>query len=168
MSTLEQHADHPGEARLRAYLAAADVLAEIVEPGVAMPTVPLAAAAIGVRVEQIIKSVLFCTKAGEAALAIVSGAARIDRHRLSQITGLPGLKLADPATVLVRTGYPAGGVAPIGHSSLFPVVIDRRVKALDLVYGGAGSEETLLRISPLDIERLTGAVVADIVVSDEA
>ncbi|MCC6792941.1 MAG: YbaK/EbsC family protein [Thermomicrobiales bacterium] len=128
-----------------------------------MPTVPLAAAAIGVREDQIIKSVLFRTKPGEVALAIVSGTARIDRSVLEQVTGLPGLKLADPSTVLHRTGYPAGGVAPIGHATQFPVVIDLRVMDQDVVYGGAGSEETLLRIAPFDIERLTGAIVADIV-----
>jgi prolyl-tRNA editing enzyme YbaK/EbsC (Cys-tRNA(Pro) deacylase) len=162
--TDESNETHPGEARLRAYLAATDVMAEIVAPRVPMPTVPLAAAAIGVREEQIIKSVLFRTKPGEVALAIASGTARIDRGLLSQITGLPGLKLADPETVRERTGYPAGGVAPIGHATHFPVVIDRRVMALDEVYGGAGSDETLLRIAPVEIERLTGAVVADIIV----
>jgi prolyl-tRNA editing enzyme YbaK/EbsC (Cys-tRNA(Pro) deacylase) len=152
-----------GEVRLRSYLAATDVVAEIIEPHVPMPTVPLAAAAIGVREEQIIKSVLFRTKPGEVVLAIASGTARINRDLLAQITGLPGLKLADAQTVLARTGYPAGGVAPIGHATEFPVVIDLRVLELNVVYGGAGSEETLLRISPIDIERLTGAIVADIV-----
>jgi prolyl-tRNA editing enzyme YbaK/EbsC (Cys-tRNA(Pro) deacylase) len=163
VTTFEAPDKHPGEARLRSYLAAADVVAEILAPRVPMPTVPLAAAAIGVREEQIIKSVLFRTKPGEVVLAIASGSARIDRSVLSQITGLPGLKLADAPTVMARTGYPAGGVAPVGHASHFPVVIDRRVMELDEVYGGAGSEETLLRISPVDIERLTGAIVADIV-----
>lgn len=163
MSSFESHAAHPGEALLRSYLAAADVIAEIVEPRVPMPTVPLAAAAIGVREEQIIKSVLFRTKPGEVVLAIASGTARINRNLLMQITGLPGLKLADAPTVLARTGYPAGGVAPIGHATEFPVVIDLRVMELEVVYGGAGSDETLLRISPVDIERLTGAIVADIV-----
>lgn len=153
---------HGGEARLRAYLAATDTIAEILAPAVPMPTVPLAAAAIGVREDQIIKSVLFQTRSGEVALAIASGTARIDRQLLSQVTGLPSLKLADAATVLAATGYPAGGVAPIGHATSFPVVIDQRVMELDVVYGGAGSEETLLRISPVDIERLTGAIVADI------
>lgn len=155
--------EHSGELRLRTYLAAADVVADVVAPGVPMPTVPLAAAAIGVREEQIIKSVLFKDRSGKVVLAIASGTVRIDRLRLAQITELPGLKLADAVTVLTATGYPAGGVAPIGHATQFPVVIDRRVMDLDTVYGGAGSEETLLRIAPIDIERLTGAVVADIV-----
>ena len=48
-----------GEARLRAYLTEHGVVARIVSPGVPMPTVPLAAAAIGVHESQIIKSVLF-------------------------------------------------------------------------------------------------------------
>jgi len=157
-----------GEAQLRAFLAATEIWAEVLTPGVPMPTVPLAAAAIGVREEQIIKSVLFKDRSGSVALAIASGTARIDRHRLSQITGLPSLTLADPDSVLAATGYPAGGVAPVGHASRFPVVIDRRVMELDAVYGGAGSEETLLRIAPTDIARLTGAIVDDITIAVSA
>jgi prolyl-tRNA editing enzyme YbaK/EbsC (Cys-tRNA(Pro) deacylase) len=166
VTTKDSAVNHAGEAQMRAFLATAEVRAELVSPGVPMPTVPLAAAAIGVREEQIIKSVLFKDRSGGVVLAITSGTAKIDRHKLSQITGLPSLKLADPETVLSATGYPAGGVAPVGHVSQFPVVIDRRVMSLDAVHGGAGSEETLLRIAPTDIARLTGAIVDDITVSE--
>ena len=154
--------DGHGDPRLRSFLAEHAVRAEILAPGVPMPTVPLAAAAIGVREEQIIKSVLFEDRNGAVVLTIACGTARIDRHRLAEATGIPGLKLADAATVLAATGYPAGGVSPVGHATRMPVVIDQRVMSWEHVYGGAGTEETLVMISPIDIVRLTGAVVADI------
>jgi prolyl-tRNA editing enzyme YbaK/EbsC (Cys-tRNA(Pro) deacylase) len=152
-----------GEARLRAFLAEHGVIARIIAPGMPMPTVPLAAAAIGVEERQIIKSVLFAGKSGAVVLGIACGSGRIDRNALATASGLGKLKLAAPEIVLERTGFPAGGVSPIGHATVIPVVIDRAVFTHDLVYGGAGSETTLLEIAPQRIVELTGAVVADIV-----
>lgn len=129
-----------------------------------MPTVPMAAAAIGVEESQIIKSVLFIGVPGTVVLAIACGVSRIDRTKLSAITGFGKLRLADPETVLSATGFPAGGVSPIGHVTRIPVVIDSRVMAQKSVYGGAGSEHALLMISPADIIRLTTATIGDITV----
>lgn len=157
--------EHQGDPRLQMFLAQNRIQAEIVAPGKPMPTVPLAAAAIGVREDQIIKSVLFRGKFGDVVLAIACGTTRIDRHRLADVVCIPGLKLADPETVRAATGFPAGGVAPIGHATPIPVVIDTRVMELEQVYGGAGTAETLLRIAPALIARLTRARIAEITVS---
>jgi prolyl-tRNA editing enzyme YbaK/EbsC (Cys-tRNA(Pro) deacylase) len=152
---------HPPE-RLAAYLRAHGVDAEFVAPGVPMPTVPLAAAAIGVDQDRILKSLLFRDRTGKLALAIACGTGRVDRDRLAAVAGLDRPRMADAATVLAATGYPAGGVPPVGHAAPLAVVVDRRVAALEVAYGGGGAEEVLLRIRPTDILRLTGATVADI------
>jgi Cys-tRNA(Pro) deacylase len=152
--------------RLLNYLRALDVDAEIVAPGVPMPTVPLAAAAIGARPEQILKSLVFSDRSGVCVLAIASGTGRVDAAKLAAVAGLDRPRLADPATVLRVTGYPAGGVAPVGHSAPLRVIVDQRAAELEVAYGGGGAEELLLRISPRDIVRLTGADVADIVAGD--
>ena len=127
-----------------------------------MPTVTEAARAIGVAPELILKSLLFVTASGAAVLAIAAGTGKVNRSRLAAASGHTALSLADPDTVQRVTGYPVGGVAPVGHAEAVPVVIDQRVMALPLAYGGGGAEELLLAISPLDIQRLTGAFVADI------
>jgi Cys-tRNA(Pro) deacylase len=149
------------------YLWKRGVDAELLLPGVPMPTVPLAAAAIGVHETEIIKSLLFCDKRGLCVRAIASGAARIDRERLATVTGLERLRLADPQLVQMKTGFPAGGVSPVAHATPVRVVIDRRAAELDMVYGGGGAEEVLLRISPRDIIRLTNAEVAEITIDDD-
>jgi Cys-tRNA(Pro) deacylase len=147
---------------LLAYLRRNQCDASLMTPGVPMPTVPLAAAAIGVQPIQILKSLLFTDGNGAAVLAIAAGTGKINRQRLAAAVDLPRLKMADAATVLRLTGYPVGGVAPVGHAERLPVVIDRQVMTLDVAYGGGGTEDTLLRITPADIQRLTGGVVADI------
>jgi Cys-tRNA(Pro) deacylase len=144
------------------YLAEHECPATLVTPGVPMPTVPLAAAAIGVQEEQILKSLLFTSGDGGAVLAIAAGTGKVNRTRLAALIGAKKLSLANPDTVLRLTGCPVGGVAPVGHPVPVPVVIDQRVMDLEVAFGGGGAEDVLLKITPADIQRLTGATVADI------
>lgn len=153
--------EHPPD-RLRRFLTEHAVDADLVVTGVPMPSVALAARAIGVAEEQIVKSVLFRGRDGSLTLIIASGTARIDPRLLAAVSGLDRPRLADPATVLAATGYAVGGVPPVGHRTRIPVVMDASVAALPLVYGGGGSAEMLLRIRPAEILRCTGAVVAEV------
>lgn len=147
---------------LEQQIASGEIDAELVEPGVPTPTVPDAANALGVEDRQIVKSLLFAAKSGEVVLAILSGASKVSRPRLQEITGLRGLNLADPAVVLERTGYPAGGTPPVGHTNRLDVVIDQGVMELAVVYGGGGRIDALLKICPDEIVRVTQARVAPI------
>ena len=136
--------------------------AEMIEPGVPTPTVPDAARALGVEELQIIKSLLFAAKSGEVVLAVLSGASRVSRQRLREASGLRGLELADPGVVLAQTGYPAGGTPPVGHLNQLHVVVDSAVMDLPVVFGGGGRVDSLLRIAPEEIVRVTKATVAKI------
>jgi prolyl-tRNA editing enzyme YbaK/EbsC (Cys-tRNA(Pro) deacylase) len=149
--------------RLLMQLGALGVEAELFEPGSPMPTVPMAAATVGVSESAIIKSVVFEDRAGQVVLAIANGPARISRRLLAQVFGAPKLWLASPEIVLERTGFPAGGVAPVCHISDIPVVVDASVMKEAWVYGGAGTEDALLKIQPADIVRVTNAKIAAIV-----
>lgn len=136
--------------------------AVVIAPGVPTPTVPDAAQALGVEERQIIKSLLFATKRDEVVLVVLSGAAKVSRQRLREATGLRGLELADRPTVLERTGYPAGGTPPVGHANVLTVILDSGVMELPVVFGGGGRVDTLVRITPAEIIRVTGATVAEI------
>jgi Cys-tRNA(Pro) deacylase len=148
---------------LAEYIAERGIEAEIISPGVPMPTVEAAAAALGVEPERIFKSILFQAKDGRCAMAIASGLARVDAAKLAAATGLPKLRLASPEVALEVTGYPAGGTPPIGHRERFPVVVDTRVAAQEWGWAGGGRKELMVRIRSADIVRLTDAQVADVV-----
>jgi Cys-tRNA(Pro) deacylase len=136
--------------------------AEMIEPGVPTPTVQDAAKVLGVEERQIIKSLLFAAKSGEVVLAVLSGASRVSRQRLREASGLRGIELADPAVVLERTGYPAGGTPPVGHVSPLNVIVDTGMLDLPVVFGGGGRIDSLLRITPQEIVRVTNATLAPI------
>jgi Cys-tRNA(Pro)/Cys-tRNA(Cys) deacylase len=149
-----------GLERARAAIKLLQLNAQIISPGLPMPTVALAAEVIGSTVDQIIKTVVFAGTDGRIVVAIANGTHRIDRGLLAQAAGFDTLKLAPPEVVFQKTGYPAGGVSPIGiRESDAPVVIDPAVLEQDVVYGGAGSEADLIEIRTSDLLRVTAATV---------
>lgn len=136
--------------------------ARLIAPGLPMPTVRAAAAAIGVDPLQIVKSVLFVASDGTGVLAVVAGERRIDAQALQTAAGSARLRLADAPTVLRMTGYPAGGVAPVFFVAPLRVVVDDDVLALHTVYAGGGTHDTLIELDPRSIVAVNGATSARI------
>jgi prolyl-tRNA editing enzyme YbaK/EbsC (Cys-tRNA(Pro) deacylase) len=145
-------------ADLAGYITSAGIAAELVPMAVETPTVPAAAAALGVAPAQIIKSLLFLVRE-EPVLVIACGDTTIDRRALAGRfgAGKKQIKLAGADAVLAILGYPVGGVPPFGHLTVVPVLLDRAVRAWNVVYGGGGDDHTLLRIAPDELARVTRA-----------
>lgn len=120
-----------------------------------------AAEALGLATGQIAKSVIFRRRADDAAVLVVaSGDRRVDEHKVSALVGPIGR--ADAAFVKARTGYAIGGVAPVGHVTPAVTLIDRELFRFDEVWAAAGHPNGVFRVAPADLERLTGAPVADV------
>ena len=151
---------------LAEFLLAHGLKAELIAPGVPMPTVTAAAAAMRVASEQIFKPLLFQSPAGRCVLVVACGNARVDVKRVETLTGISGLKLAKPDVVFERTGYPAGGTPPVGHRERLPAIVDTRVAAQEWGYAGGGRPELLAKFRSIDIIRLASATVADVVASE--
>jgi len=143
---------------LSAFIATAGIAADLVPMDVETPTVPAAAAALGVAPAQIIKSLLFLVRE-QPVLVIACGDATVDRRVLTDRFGVgkKQIKLADAETVLQILGYPVGGVPPFGHTTDVPVLLDPAIRTWDVVYGGGGDDHTLLRIAPEELGRATRA-----------
>lgn len=157
---------HPGESappHLLAFIRRHEVVAEFLAPGVPMPTVVAAAAAIDVPEDQILKTILFSGDDGDFVVAIASGTRRVSRTLLAAASGLSRPRASNPDLVFEVTGFPAGGVAPIGLPRGLPVIVDTGVAALPVAFGGGGTEDLLLRILPADVIRLNDAEIARIV-----
>lgn len=156
-----------GLARVRAAIAELALDARIVSPGTPMPTVALAAAAVGGCVDQIVKTIVFMTPDRLPIIAIANGLRRVDRLRLADASGVTTVKLASPEFVLEQTGYPAGGVSPIGiRSENAPIFIDQAITEQDWVFAGAGTEDELIGVAVSDLLRVTGGLVRSITRAD--
>lgn len=128
---------------------------------VAARTSQEAADALGVGVGQIAKSVIFRRVADDAAVLVVaSGDRRVDEAKVAAITG--PLARADAAFVKGKTGFAIGGVAPLAHATPTVTVVDRELFRFDEIWAAAGHPNGVFRLAPGDLERLTGAPVADV------
>jgi len=120
-----------------------------------------AAAAIGVELGQIVKSLIFAVD-GEVVLAYVSGANQLDEKKLALAAG--GLKCArvDADVVRQATGFPIGGVPPFGHSTQLRVFVDPDLLQYDEVWAAAGTWNDVFGAAPADIVRVAGGVITDL------
>jgi Cys-tRNA(Pro) deacylase len=120
-----------------------------------------AAAAIGVEVGQIVKSLIF-TVDDEIVLAYVSGANQLAEAKLAAAAGGRHCARVDADTVRATTGYPIGGVPPIGHATELRVFVDPDLLAYDEVWAAAGTWHDVFGIAPDDLVRASGGVVTDL------
>jgi prolyl-tRNA editing enzyme YbaK/EbsC (Cys-tRNA(Pro) deacylase) len=124
-----------------------------------------AAAAIGVELGQIVKSLIFAVD-GEVVLAYVSGSNQLDEKKLALAAG--GLKCArvDADVVRQATGFPIGGVPPFGHSTQLRIFIDPDLLLYDgvndFVWAAAGTWNDVFPIAPKDLVRVSGGVITDL------
>lgn len=151
--------------RLIEFIRANDIRAEHLIFAQSTHSVAEAAAAANATPEDFVKSICFVNKAGQIIVAIVKGEDRADRvavqrAAVQQMLDLSKLSIASPELMLEKTGYPAGGTPPFGFEATF--LMDERVFEREFVYAGGGSEVSLIKIAPAELQRVNGARVAKI------
>jgi prolyl-tRNA editing enzyme YbaK/EbsC (Cys-tRNA(Pro) deacylase) len=146
--------------RVEAALRALGLGHEIVDLGLSARTAAAAAAAVGCRVDQICKSLVFRLRdSGRALLVVTSGAHRVDEARVAALVGEP-LGRADAAFVRAETGFAIGGVAPIGHAKPLLTLIDEHLLGFEEIWAAAGHPNTVFRLTPEELVTITGGRVA--------
>lgn len=126
-----------------------------------------AADALGVGIGQIAKSIVFRRRSDDVAVLVVtSGDQRVDEKKVEALVCADGKRLgrADAAFVKSRTGFSIGGVAPLAHATATLVLIDQSLFRFDALWAAAGHPHAVFQLSPADLQRLTGAPVADFAV----
>lgn len=120
-----------------------------------------AAAAIGVTVGQIVKSLVFGVD-GEIVMALVSGSNQLDEKKLAAAAGGAKCARVDADAVRDATGFPIGGVPPFGHVTQLRVFVDPDLLQYDEVWAAAGTWNDNFGATPADIVRVAGGVVTDL------
>jgi prolyl-tRNA editing enzyme YbaK/EbsC (Cys-tRNA(Pro) deacylase) len=152
----------PGAQRVQAALARLGFDYQVVHLAQTTRSAPEAAQAVGCRVEQIAKSLVFRTTGGQRPLLVIaSGANRVDERRLATLAGEP-VERPDADYVRQRTGFPIGGVAPVGLAEPLDIFIDEDLLAHDEIWAAAGTPNAVFRLPSSDLPRLTGGRVVAI------
>jgi prolyl-tRNA editing enzyme YbaK/EbsC (Cys-tRNA(Pro) deacylase) len=122
-----------------------------------------AASAVKVEVGQIAKSMIFeGQESGKLKLLLVSGAHNADLEMAKAALGEP-LVRADAKRVRSETGFAIGGVSPIGHLNEIETWMDRALLKYEVVWGAGGAPHAVFPIMPADLQRVTGAIVIDVI-----
>jgi len=124
-------------------------------------TSELAAQALGVTPAQIAKTLCFLAD-GRPVLLTTCGDKKTDTKALARVLGVKKIKFAAAETVRNETGFPPGGVSPVGILPGVPLYLDRSLWDFDIVYAAAGTANSALPISPDRLKEITGAAVIDV------
>jgi Cys-tRNA(Pro) deacylase len=120
-----------------------------------------AARAIGIEVGQIVKSLVFAVD-GSPVIALVSGSNQLDERKLAAAAGGAEAARVDANAVREATGFPVGGVPPLGHRHALPIFVDADLLAYDEVWAAAGTPHVNFGISPAALVGAVNGTVCDL------
>ena len=136
------------------------VSCEVVELPGSTRTAQEAAQAVGCRVEQIAKSLVFQGKTTKKpVLVVASGANRVNEKKLRDLLSEP-VRKADADFVREQTGFAIGGVPPAGLAKPMEIFIDEDLFKCAEIWAAAGTPHAVFKLSAADLVKITqGKVV---------
>ena len=125
-------------------------------------TAEKAAAAVGVTVGQIVKSLVFMgATSGKPYLLLVSGTNRVNEAGVARHLG-EELKRPDADAVRALTGYAIGGIPPFGHDRPLATYMDSDLLQYEVVWAAAGTPKAVFSAAPGALKDATKAVAIDV------
>ena len=140
---------HPTAERFQARLRELGLDVEVRELADSTRTAQEAAAAVGVEVGQIVKSLVFVDEESPL-LCLCAGDRRVDTDKLGA-----GVRQAKGDEVREATGFAIGGVPPLGHDRPVRTVVDASLRRFETVWCAGG---TPYAVFPVDTEALIAAL----------
>ncbi|UCD81825.1 MAG: YbaK/EbsC family protein [Desulfobacterales bacterium] len=135
---------------------------EVLEMPQTTRTADDAARAVGCRVGQIVKSLVFQGQQTHLPILVAtSGANRVSEKKLAQFVAEPILK-ADADFVRVNTGFAIGGVPPVGHAQRIKIFIDEDLFQFDQIWAAAGTPRAVFKLTPEELLKITNGQVVSV------
>jgi Cys-tRNA(Pro) deacylase len=118
---------------------------------------PEAAAARGVEIPDVVKTIVVRRGDDDYLFALVPGDRVISWPKLRTLLGVSRLSMPDAATAKAATGYERGTITPFGSTKPWPVIADERLRGR-VVTLGAGEYGVAVAVeSDAALEALDGA-----------
>ena len=114
---------------------------------------------LGLPHEQVFKTLVTIGKTGGHYVFVIPIAREIDLKKAARAVHEQSLK-----ELTKVTGYVRGGCTSIGMKKPFPTVIQREAQEMEWIYISGGKLGMQLRLSPLDLKKVTSAEFADVTV----
>jgi Cys-tRNA(Pro)/Cys-tRNA(Cys) deacylase len=149
-----------GEARAVAALNASGIPYTLTRHG-PVSSLAEAAAARGVRPEDIVKTIVVRRGEGDHLFVLVPGGRQISWPKLRALLGVNRLSLPDAALARDVTGYERGTITPFGSLAALPVIADATVVGRPVSIG-AGAHGVAALVDADALVGVLGATVADV------
>ncbi len=120
------------------------------------------AAKIGMRPEQVFKTLLARGNRNGPRFAVIPGNHELDLKALAKFSGDRKVELVALKEVQPLTGYIRGGVTVLGAKKNFPVFVDETMELWDVVSVSAGVRGLQMLLSPADYLHITQATLGEI------
>ena len=125
------------------------------------------ATGLGLPVAQIYKTLVTVGKTGQHYVFVIPVAEEIDFKKAARSVGEKSLEMLHLKDLTKVTGYVRGGCTSIGMKKQFPTVIQKDAQGLDHIYISGGKLGMQLCLSPMDLQKVTGASFADVTAKED-
>lgn len=118
---------------------------------------------IGIPHDLVYKTIVTTGKSGEHYVFVIPIEAEIDFKKAAKAVGEKSLEMLPLKDLTKVTGYVRGGCTSIGMKKSFPTVIQETAKELEHMHVSGGKLGMQLKLSPMDLQKVTNAVFADVI-----
>lgn len=119
------------------------------------------AAALGYKLEQIAKSIVFRGAITERPILVIAGGRhRVGKDKVQAALADP-ISKADVDFVRRRTGFALAGVPSVGHSEGITRLVDESLRRFDTVWAAAGTLHAVFKTTFAELKRWSGDRLGD-------
>lgn len=125
-----------------------------------------AAAATGLNPDRVFKTLVGEGNKNGPVVFCIPVHKELDLKKAAHVSGNKNVRLVHVKELPTLTGYIRGGCSPVGMKKLFPTYIDASAINTDIVSISAGQRGIQVLLEPKDIQAVTEAAFADLVMED--
>ncbi len=148
--------------RAMRYLDSAGINYKLIKHSRKVYTCEEAAKERGVKIEQIVKTMILKKSDEELVAVLIPGNKRADTKKFAKLIGCKKIKIASKEEVEKATGYKMGAIAPIGFKRNIKIYMDKAFLKEEIVTISSGSYDAGLAIKSEDLAKITKAEIIEL------
>lgn len=121
----------------------------------------------GAPIEQSFKTLVAQGKSGEYYIFVIPIAEEVQLKTAAKAVDEKSVEMIHVKDINKITGYIRGGCSPIGMKKQYKTVIHSSAEDFAEIYVSGGRIGTTVRLSPVDLQKITSAQFANITVSSD-
>ena len=121
-----------------------------------------AAKKINAEADAVFKTLVARNEVNEVCVFCIPVTMELNLKKAARASGSKSIALIHVKELLTLTGYIRGGCSPVGMKKKFPTFLDETAQLFETIFVSAGVRGMQIRLSPLDLQKMTEAEFADL------